>query len=194
MKRTRPPPPANRPRKAAQRPAAAPRLFTVRSLRASASLGLLVCGNLVLRCALGRTGRRAVKREGDGATPLGVLPLLAVLYRADRMRRPRTALPVRSLRPLDGWCDDPADRNYNRFVRHPYPARAERLWREDGLYDLIAVLGANARPRIRGRGSAIFLHAASPGLAPTGGCVALRRNELEKLLAISGKRAAAKIC
>ena len=83
---------------------------------------------------------------------------------------------------LDGWCDDPVDRNYNRRVRHPYPASAERLWRSDHLYDLVVVLGYNDRPRVAGRGSAIFMHVAGPGFAPTEGCVALRLPDLKRLL------------
>ena len=96
---------------------------------------------------------------------------------------PRTSLPARPVRPDQGWCDAAGDRNYNRPVRHPYPASAERLWRHDALYDLVVVLGYNDRPRVHGRGSAIFLHVAQPGYAPTEGCVALRRDHLVRLLA-----------
>jgi L,D-peptidoglycan transpeptidase YkuD (ErfK/YbiS/YcfS/YnhG family) len=89
---------------------------------------------------------------------------------------------VRAIRRDDGWCDASADRNYNRPVRLPYPASAERLWREDGLYDLVVVLDYNDRPRSRGRGSAIFMHVARPGYAPTEGCIALARGHLLRLL------------
>lgn len=134
-------------------------------------------------CALGHGGIRQDKREGDGATPAGLLPLRRVLYRADRLARPNTRLPVSTIGPADGWCDDPEDPAYNRPVRLPHPGRSERLWREDGLYDLIAVLGHNDAPVLPGRGSAIFLHVAAPGYAPTEGCVALARDHLEALLA-----------
>lgn len=91
-------------------------------------------------------------------------------------------LPLRQLRPTDGWCDAPQDRNYNRRVVRPYPASAERLWREDGLYDVVVVLGCNDVPRVRGRGSAIFLHVARPGYAPTEGCVAIALPDLVRVL------------
>jgi L,D-peptidoglycan transpeptidase YkuD (ErfK/YbiS/YcfS/YnhG family) len=133
-------------------------------------------------CALGRSGSRVRKREGDGATPVGRWPVLSVFFRGDRLPRLRTRLPVRRLRPDNGWCDAPADRNYNRFVRHPYPASAERLWREDGLYDVIVVLGHNQCPRRRGAGSAIFMHVARPDCAPTEGCIAMDRRHLVRLL------------
>jgi L,D-peptidoglycan transpeptidase YkuD (ErfK/YbiS/YcfS/YnhG family) len=156
--------------------------IVVRSLSAGATRGVLTYGNLRFPCALGRTGRRVGKREGDGATPVGDFPLRAAHYRPDRLRRPRTRLPVSPVRPDDGWCDAPGDRNYNRSIRHPYPAGAERLWRDDGLYDLILVLGYNDRPRIRGRGSAVFMHVARPDMTPTEGCIALARPHLVRLL------------
>ena len=133
--------------------------------------------------ALGRTGIRALKREGDGGTPLGRFPVRQVLYRADRTMRPRTRLPVRTIRSDDGWCEDPADRNYNRLVTLSQQSRADRLTRSDHLYDLILVLGYNDRPRVRGKGSAIFVHLARPDYAPTAGCIALSRHDLMMLLA-----------
>jgi L,D-peptidoglycan transpeptidase YkuD (ErfK/YbiS/YcfS/YnhG family) len=154
----------------------------VRSLSAGAPRGIVACGALRFPCALGRSGRRTGKREGDGATPSGRFALREVLYRGDRLRRPRARLPVAALKIDDGWCDDTCDRNYNRRVRHPYPASAERLWRDDHLYDLIVVLGYNDGPRIKGRGSAIFIHVASPGLKPTQGCIALERSHLLRLI------------
>lgn len=140
---------------------------------------------LLARCALGRAGVIAApdKREGDGATPLGILPLRRVLFRPDRAAPPRTALPLAPIAPDDLWCDDPADPAYNQAVTHPYPARAERMWREDGLYDFVIVLGWNDAPIIPGRGSAIFWHLATPDFAPTAGCVATDRATILAALA-----------
>jgi L,D-peptidoglycan transpeptidase YkuD (ErfK/YbiS/YcfS/YnhG family) len=165
-----------------------PRVADVLMLSASSPRGWLRLGGLKFPCALGRTGCRARKREGDGATPVGRWRIRAVLYRPDRVRRPRTLLPVLPIRPYDGWCDAPADRNYNRPVRHPYPASAERLWRADALYDVVVVLSCNDRPRVRGRCSAIFMHVARPGYAPTEGCIALARPHLLRLLERLGPR------
>ena len=138
-----------------------------------------------MRCALGRSGIIAAKREGDGATPAGAFALRRVFYRPDREPPPQTVLPVRALTHNAGWCDAPADRRYNQLVTLPYPARAETLWREDRLYDLIAVLGYNDAPAIPGRGSAIFLHLARPDYAPTEGCVALDRADWLAVLAVA---------
>ncbi len=135
-----------------------------------------------LRCAVGRAGVARRKREGDGATPAGVFPLRRVLYRPDRLTVPASILPARALSPGDGWCDDPDDTAYNRQVALPYPARAEALWREDGAYDLIAVIGHNDDPVRRGLGSAVFLHVARPGYPPTEGCIAMALADLATLL------------
>ena len=144
--------------------------------------GRLVLAHGVRRAALGRGGVAALKREGDGATPYGRFLIRQVLYRPDRMKRPRTPFPVRAIRADDGWCEDPADRNYNRLVRLSPNSSADRLTRNDHLYNVILVLGHNDRPRVRGRGSAIFVHLARRGYEPTAGCIALSRHDLSMLL------------
>ncbi len=136
-----------------------------------------------VRAALGRGGLRADKQEGDGATPLGRLPLRQLLYRADRVAIPATRLPRAPIAAADGWCDDPDHPDYNRAIRLPHPARNECLWRQDAVYDLIVVLGWNDAPVVGNRGSAIFLHLARPDYAPTDGCVALALPDLTWLLA-----------
>jgi L,D-peptidoglycan transpeptidase YkuD (ErfK/YbiS/YcfS/YnhG family) len=139
--------------------------------------------NSVRRAAIGRGSVRPLKREGDGGTPLGRFPIRRVLYRADRAFRPRVPLPVRAIREADGWCDDPSDRNYNRLITLPSLRSAEGLKRADHLYDLVLVLGYNDRPRIKGRGSAIFVHLARPSYTPTEGCIAFSRGDLLAVLA-----------
>ncbi|MQX35343.1 L,D-transpeptidase family protein [Roseospira navarrensis] len=156
--------------------------------------GWLRVGNSAPRaCALGRAGVTADKREGDGATPLGAWPLRRVFYRPDRLPTPpdvgRSRLPVDPLTSGMGWCDDPTHADYNRLIALPHPAGHETLWRDDGLYDVIVVLGHNDDPPVPGQGSAIFLHCARPdpagphGFSPTAGCVALPRPDLLDLLA-----------
>jgi len=158
----------------------------VRVLSQAAQRGHLQLGSLILPCALGRSGIKARKREGDGATPRGRFRLRYGLYRPSA-GRPPTVLPFRVIHRDDGWSDCPRDRNYNRPVRFPYAASAECLWRDDGLYDLIVVLGYNDVPRVRYRGSAIFLHIARDDFRPTEGCIALRARDLRRLLALLPK-------
>lgn len=153
--------------------------------RPGATVGRLLAGRegRPFACALGRAGivPAAAKREGDGATPAATLPLRRLLFRADRLARPAAAVPVEPLAPGEGWCDDASDPAYNRPVPLPFAPSHERLWREDALYDLVGVLGWNDDPPVPGRGSAIFLHLARPGLGPTEGCIAL---PLPDLLAV----------
>lgn len=137
----------------------------------------------IYHCVLGRAGIVPDKREGDGGTPSGILPLRRVFYRPDRLGPPVTGLPLSPILPDDGWCDDPADPAYNRHVRLPHPARHEVLWRLDGVYDVIVVLGWNDDPVVPGKGSAIFMHVARADHAPTEGCVALALPELLEILA-----------
>ncbi len=133
-------------------------------------------------CALGRAGITATKREGDGATPMGCFNLRRVLYRPDREAPPDTFLAVDPIFQMDGWCDAAGDTNYNRPVVLPYPAGAEKLWRDDHAYDVVAVLGYNDQPVVPDCGSAIFLHVAAPDYAPTQGCIAMARDDLVAML------------
>lgn len=150
------------------------------------SHGVLRHNSLLVPCALGRGGVRVDKREGDGATPIGTFPLRQLWYRADRLDTPATGLSRRIIGRDDGWCDDPEAAEYNRPINLPHPARHERLWREDALYDLIVELGYNDDPVVSGVGSAIFLHVARPGYGPTEGCVALLKDDLLRLLKAVG--------
>jgi len=150
--------------------------------------GWLIAGMVHIPVALGRSGIRADKREGDGGTPRGRFYPIRLWWRADRGLRPRTFLPVRRIGRADAWCEDPADRRYNRPVRLANGEGGDRLWRADHLYDLIVELDHNARPRIAWRGSAIFVHVARPGLLPTAGCVALPACSLRRLLARIGPK------
>jgi L,D-peptidoglycan transpeptidase YkuD (ErfK/YbiS/YcfS/YnhG family) len=140
-----------------------------------------------VKAALGKGGLKpaADKREGDGSSPIGAWPLRRVLWRPDKGAPPKTALPLEAIDREDGWCDAPLDPDYNRPVTLPHETSAERMWRDDDLYDLVVVLGHNDDPVIPGAGSAIFLHLAKPDYSPTEGCVALAREDLEALLAVA---------
>ncbi len=144
--------------------------------------GIAVFGGTRFRCALGRCGVRADKREGDGATPAGCWPMQRVLYRADRLPAPKTRLPLALIARDDGWCDDSGDPRYNRPVRLPHVGGAERLWRDDGVYDIVAVLAFNLDPVVPDAGSAIFLHLARPDYGATEGCIALATPDLLSVL------------
>ena len=136
------------------------------------------------QCALGVGGviGADLKREGDGASPIGIWQTRRLFYRPDRTAPPETRLPMVPLRAHDGWCDAPDDPLYNRPVCLPYPASAEKLWRADHVYNLIVELGYNDDPVVPGKGSAIFLHLAREAYQPTEGCIALAETDLRTVL------------
>ena len=138
--------------------------------------------------SLGRSGIRAAKREGDGATPRGAFRPVRLWWRADRVPRPGTLLPARRIGTGDAWCEDPADRRYNRPFRRSANEPGDRLWRADRLYDLLVEIDHNTRPRVTGRGSAVFIHIARPGYGPTAGCIGLTGRDMKILLSRISQR------
>jgi L,D-peptidoglycan transpeptidase YkuD (ErfK/YbiS/YcfS/YnhG family) len=150
--------------------------------------GWLRAGAWRFPVALGRSGIRADKREGDGGTPRGRFRPLRLWWRADRMARPRSRIPARPIGPADAWCEDPHDRRYNRPFLRSASEPGDRLWRDDNLYDVIIEIDHNTRPRIAGRGSAVFVHVARPGFRPTAGCIALRPRDLKLLVSRLGPK------
>jgi len=144
--------------------------------------GRLTLSGRSVPARLGRSGIVTNKREGDGGTPTGLLPLRRVLFRPDRLVAPTALVPVSALSPTDGWCDEPLHPLYNQAVTLPFDASHEALWREDRAYDVIGVLGWNDDPVVPHLGSAIFLHLETGG--PTAGCIAL---SLEDLLEVLGE-------
>lgn len=136
----------------------------------------------VIPVTLGRGGILANKREGDGGTPRGVFHPRRLWWRRDRAARPHTSLPVRPITSTDAWSEDPADRHYNRNIRIASDAPGDRLMRADHLYDFIVEIDHNTCPRIKGRGSAVFIHLARENFGPTAGCVGLTRGDMMRLL------------
>ena len=158
----------------------------VRTRQDDRTRGVLLAAQHVIPVVLGRSGIRADKREGDGGTPRGRFRLVRLWWRADRHPRPPTLLPTRRITPDLAWCEDTTDRRYNRPFRRSANEPGDRLWREDSLYDFIIEIDHNARPRVLGRGSAVFVHVARPNRSPTAGCVALDARTLRRLLSRLG--------
>jgi L,D-peptidoglycan transpeptidase YkuD (ErfK/YbiS/YcfS/YnhG family) len=150
--------------------------------------GWLTAGSLTFPVALGRGGIMANKREGDGGTPKGSFRPRQVWWRADRHPRPETFLPARAISAEDAWCEDPGDRHYNQPVRLGRGQGGDRLKRADHLYDFIIEIDHNTRPRIAGRGSAVFLHLARENFGPTAGCVSMTQSSMLRLLRRLGPR------
>lgn len=157
-------------------------LLTVQVDSADSALGWATLGDRRWRCVVGAGGVREDKVEGDAATPVGTFPLRHIYFRNDRLVLPPSRLPARPIGEHDGWCDDPRSPAYNRLVHSPNDWSHEKMWREDGLYDLLVVVGYNDDPPEGEWGSAIFLHIARDDMSPTQGCVAFSRNDLLELV------------
>ncbi|SIQ16194.1 L,D-transpeptidase catalytic domain [Paracoccus thiocyanatus] len=136
----------------------------------------LRAGSRLIPCSVGRGGIRAEKREGDGATPIGLHRIVGLLYRPDRVARPNAW--ARPILPGDLWCDASGHAAYNQPVRAPFTPSHEAMRRPDPLYDIVLVTDWNHPQARPGLGSAIFLHQwRRPGF-PTAGCIAMARRDL----------------
>lgn len=138
--------------------------------------------NKTYKCSMGRGGVSKNKKEGDGCSPVGTFPLSLVLYRQDRLRPPKTRLPLLAIKENHGWCDDPQHKDYNTLITTPHDGSFERLWRQDQIYDIIVVIDYNIDPVVPYKGSAIFMHLTSRNSRPTEGCIALKREGMLEIL------------
>src|SRR5262252_4520887 len=161
-------------------------LLTVQADSGETSRAWASLGGKRWRCTVGAGGIREDKVEGDAATPAGSFPLRRILFRNERLVLPKVRLPARPISEHDGWCDDPRSPTYNKLVRIPNEWSHEKMWREDGLYDLVVVVGYNDDPPEGEWGSAIFLHFAREDMSPTQGCVAFARDDLLELVTLIG--------
>ncbi len=157
-------------------------MIRIRAAAGDPRQGRLTAGGQTVPVALGRGGIKANKREGDGGTPRGTFRPRQLWWRADRHPRPRTFLPVRTIGPEDAWCEDPKSRHYNQPIRLERGRDGDRLRRDDHVYDFIVEIDHNNSPRIKGRGSAVFLHLARENFSPTAGCVSMTKSAMLRLL------------
>lgn len=126
------------------------------------------------------------KFEGDGRSPAGTFPIDTTFgfAPADSMRP--LHLPFVALTSNTDCVDDTASAHYNTVVdRSGVPAvdwRSSEKMRSVQQYRLGAIIGYNAAPPVKGRGSCIFFHIWKGPRSTTVGCTALDAAELERLL------------
>ena len=135
-----------------------------------------------VKCAIGKRGIGKKRREGDLITPKGLFKIKKVYFRKDKVRDLKTKFSMKAITKNMGWCNDPKSNKYNQLIKYPFAFNAEKLYRNDNIYDIVIVLNFNSRPVKKNKGSAIFLHVAKRKYKPTEGCVAIKKNELKKLL------------
>ena len=155
--------------------------------------GYLKYKNLKFRCALGKNGIKKKIKEGDNVTPKGIFKITKIYYRQDKIKKIRTSIKKIKIKKNMGWCDDPDSNFYNKQIKIPNKFSYEKLYRNDRIYDLLAVLNYNINPVVKNKGSAIFIHIAKSNYRPTAGCIALKKFDLVKLLQIIKKNTKIKI-
>ena len=150
--------------------------------------GIIKSSKYTFKCFLGKNGITCNKKEGDLKTPKGTFPLKYVMYRPDRVKKPKTNLPIYVIKKNHVCCDDPKSSFYNKILETKNLDLGEKLWRKDILYDILIVIGYNDNPIIKGKGSAIFLHLANKNTITTKGCVAVEKKNMIKLLEFYPKK------
>ena len=135
-----------------------------------------------IKCALGKRGIGNKKKEGDFITPRGIFKIKFILYREDRIKNLNTILKKIKIKKKMGWCDDVSSDEYNKLITLPSKYKYEKLFRKDNVYDIILVLDYNMRPIRKFKGSAIFIHIAKQKFTKTEGCIAIKKNELKKIV------------
>jgi L,D-peptidoglycan transpeptidase YkuD (ErfK/YbiS/YcfS/YnhG family) len=149
--------------------------------------------NFRFRCALGKAGIGKKKKEGDNITPKGLYKIVKIYYRKDRIKKVSSKFKLIKITKNIGWCDDPNSEKYNQIINLPTKYSYEKLYRKDNVYDLILVLNYNMDPVIKKKGSAIFIHVAKKNYQSTKGCIALKKNNLMKLISKINKNIKIKI-
>ena len=116
-----------------------------------------------------------------------------LLYRKDRVKNLKSRIKKTIINKDMGWCDDPKSKDYNKLIKLPFKYNYEKIYINENVYDIILVLNYNMKPIKKNKGSAIFVHVAKKNFNSTKGCVAIKKNELRKIIKIMNVRTKVKI-
>ena len=144
--------------------------------------GIIKFAKYTFKCFLGKKGITFNKKEGDLKTPKGNFILKYVMYRSDRIKKPKTKLPIYIIKKNHVCCNDSSNPKYNKIFETKDLNIGEKLWRKDMLYDILIVIGYNDDPVIKNKGSAIFLHLEQKNINTTEGCIAIKKKYMINLL------------
>ena len=142
----------------------------------------LTYSNYKVKCALGKRGIGYKRREGDYITPKGLYKIKFILYRKDRIKSIRSKFKKIVIKKNMGWCNDSRSSRYNKLIYRPFSYNFEKLYKKENIYDIILVLDYNMNPIKKNKGSAIFIHIAKKNYKKTEGCIAIKKNELLKMI------------
>ena len=150
--------------------------------------GIITFAKHRFKCFVGQKGITCNKKEGDLKTPQGIFFLRSVMYRPDRVKKPKTNLPVYIIKKNHICCNNPKNLLYNKIFKTKNLNLGEKLWRKDILYDILIVIGYNDNPIIKNKGSAIFLHLSKKNTTSTDGCIAVEKKNMINLLKYCPKK------
>ena len=145
------------------------------------------------KCCIGKKGTTRRKKEGDYKTPIGTYKIEKLLFRKDRIKKPKTSLATIEIKKNMGWCDDiNYPKKYNRLIKINSKIKHEKLKRNDNKYDLIIPISYNRKNPKVGLGSCIFIH-LTKDYKPTAGCIALKKKDFLIMLKLLKKNSKIKI-
>jgi D-alanyl-D-alanine dipeptidase len=126
------------------------------------------------------------KHEGDGKAPAGVFPLDTAFGFAPRDSMRAVKLPYAQLLTTTDCVDDIASVHYNTVVDKATVSRVDWIsaehMRNVAQYKIGVIVGYNAAPRVKGRGSCIFLHIWAGPESHTAGCTAFDEAKLRDVM------------
>jgi len=127
------------------------------------------------------------KHEGDGKAPAGVFALDTAFGFDPSESVPNVKLPYVQLLPTTDCVDDTASAHYNTVVDRatvtPVDWNSAEHMREVQQYKVGVIVGYNATPPVKGRGSCIFLHIWNGPESHTAGCTAFDEGKLRDIIA-----------
>jgi L,D-peptidoglycan transpeptidase YkuD (ErfK/YbiS/YcfS/YnhG family) len=91
-----------------------------------------------------------------------------------------------------GWCDDINSKFYNKLIKSKKNIGHEKLFRKDGIYDILIPIKFNTIKPKKNKGSAIFLHLTN-NYKKTLGCIALKKKDMLILLKLINSKTKIKI-
>ena len=129
--------------------------------------------------------RPPTKHEGDGRSPAGMFPLT---FAFGSKTRPVTQLPYTELQEFTECVDDVRSNHYNKVVDRMQVGSfdwksSEKMLAVGEAYERGVFVAYNSYPPKPGDGSCIFLHIWKDANTGTSGCTAMKRPDLESLLA-----------
>ena len=130
-------------------------------------------------CYYGKNGFSLNRHSGDFTTPIGSFP---ILYAFGTEERIDTKLKYRKITNNSYFSDDESNmKQYNTWVASSKPINGEHLINYPKEYNYGIVIGFNIKPKIKGKGSSIFLHCKGEKNY-TAGCIAISKDSMIYLL------------